>query len=312
MPDPARSTGILEFRVGQRASLPGVRLRYATIVAGRPVLDRQTPSPAQLPGGADGPAGSVTTGMGARPDAGGSSAVSWASSLSWRQRAVSTGQRLSRTANRIRRPWRVMHRPARSDDNVPVLPWQQLCAGVLIIRPASVPVRPAVGSGVHTAGLCWLPARCSSSVTTADGLAWFARLGPDPSRSRTVTTNEAAKAAARRGRSAIAALLSAQRVRCCLLRAGHARPRLAERGHSVIAWERQRALAGGDCWSPRPGGTLGEAAALRTIQQRQPAKDARPVRKGGLSNQSGDRPARRGKRAHSASETCRPDLCPGR
>jgi hypothetical protein len=43
----------------------------------------------------------------------------------------------------------------------------------------------------------------------------------------------------------------------------------------------------------RPSGTLGEAAALRTIQQRQPAKDARAVRKGGLSNQSGDRPAPR-------------------
>jgi hypothetical protein len=45
----------------------------------------------------------------------------------------------------------------------------------------------------------------------------------------------------------------------------------------------------------RPSGTLGEAAALRTIQQRQPAKDARAVRKGGLSNQSGERPARRHK-----------------
>jgi hypothetical protein len=33
----------------------------------------------------------------------------------------------------------------------------------------------------------------------------------------------------------------------------------------------------------RPSGTLGEAACLRTIQQRQPAKDARAVRKGGLS-----------------------------
>ena len=31
----------------------------------------------------------------------------------------------------------------------------------------------------------------------------------------------------------------------------------------------------------RRSGTLGEAAALRTIQQRQPAKDARAVRKGG-------------------------------
>jgi hypothetical protein len=43
----------------------------------------------------------------------------------------------------------------------------------------------------------------------------------------------------------------------------------------------------------RPSGTFGEAAALRTIQHGQPAKDARAVRNGVLSNQSGERPARR-------------------
>jgi hypothetical protein len=39
---------------------------------------------------------------------------------------------------------------------------------------------------------------------------------------------------------------------------------------------------------------------LRTIQQRQPVKDARTVWKGGLRHQSRDRPARRHKRASGA------------
>ena len=55
----------------------------------------------------------------------------------------------------------------------------------------------------------------------------------------------------------------------------------------AAAWPRARLLV------RRPSGTRGEAAALRTIQQRQPPKDARAVRKGVLSNKSGERPARR-------------------
>lgn len=123
-------------------------------------------------GGADGPAGSVTTGMGVGR---------WRRQLhrelgKQRVLAPAGGQhRASVVEDRERDPpaVEVMHPPARLDtsDNVPSWRGSGSCAGVPIIRPASVPVRPAVGSDVHTGGMRWLPARCSSSVTTADGLA---------------------------------------------------------------------------------------------------------------------------------------------